>query len=528
MMQNPSFTLIAGVFDVTEQRTLLDNPNLSLTDPAVWEEVFGTSWGTDSGVSVNHSTALGLAPVWQAVGLVSGGVARLPLNVYRRRPDIGEDARELAKGHPLSRILRTQPNDEEDGFKFWRRAMVHALLWNNAYIYVERQVSTRADKLILQTGVPQALLHLLPDRTVPERINGTLYYTTEVDGELVALPASDVLHVEGISVQGLADCDLVKSARNSIAKALAREKFESKFYRNGGRVGGILELPIGMPKAARDTMEEGFRRSYEGSDNPFKTVILRENAKFHAAQTSPRDTQLVEASEADVRQMARWFNLPPSKLGLSDSVSYNSKEEDNAGYLDDCLTPWLLGIQGQCNSKLLSPDEQGEYFIEHNTRAILRMRMGERFAAYQIGIQSRILSPNECRAWENLLPYEGGDEYENPNTSSPDSATDRKPDGTDTGTEETPEADPAARRRVLFNMTARARRKAGKQGAFVSWLDGDLKPHRDEWSGLCPGVPEPEFFAAFRSEMADAAETVTPDQLPATVDAICLNFERAV
>jgi HK97 family phage portal protein len=458
------------------------------------------------------------------VSLISGGVARLPLNVYRRLPNVGDDARELARQHPLQRIVRSQPNSEEDGFKFWRRFMVHALLWNNGFVWIEREASTTVGQAIIQSGAPVALWHLLPDRTRAERVNGRLWYVTEADGKLWALSAEDVLHVEGISVQGMADCDLVKSARNSIAKSLAREKFEAKFYRNGGRIGGILELPLGMPKGARDTVEEGFRKTYEGADNPFKTVILRDNAKFHAAQTSPKDTQLTEANESDTRAMARWFCLPPSKLGLSDSVSYNSKEEDNAGYLDDCLTPWLLGIQGQCNAKLLSEQEQGEYFLEHNTRAILRMRLGERFTAYQIGIQSRILSPNECRSWENLLPYEGGDEYENPNTSSGAVALEAE-DEVPAVEEDSPEAK-AARRRVLFNMTGRARRKATSVSKFTTWLDGNFQPHRDEWAALCPRAKEPEFFTAFRSELLDAAETVTPEQLPAAVDAIACNFER--
>ena len=117
----------------------------------------------------------------------------------------------------------------------------------------------------------------------------------------VQLPAEGLRAVlligQGVSINGMADCQLVSLARNSWALGLAQEKFQSKFFANGGRIGGILELPLGMPKPSRDQLEEGFRKSYEGADNPFKTVVLRDNAKFHAAQQSPEDAQLVDASE---------------------------------------------------------------------------------------------------------------------------------------------------------------------------------------------------------------------------------------
>jgi hypothetical protein len=58
----------------------------------------------------------------------------------------------------------------------------------------------------------------------------------------------------------------------------------------------------------------------------------------------------------------------------------------------------------------------------------------ERYAAYQIGISSRILNANECRSLEDLNPYQGGDAYENPNTIS--SGIDKKGGGTKGGKNE--------------------------------------------------------------------------------------------
>jgi HK97 family phage portal protein len=517
--------VIAGVYLAGPPPALrygnpLENPNLPLNDPAVWETVFNDSFGTDSGVSVTAEKSLMYAPWYRAVQLISGDVAKLPKPVYKRRSDIGEDARERDRGHRLNYLLNTAANDETEAIKFWCRFMSHALIWSNAYAFIERDGS----------GQPTGLYNLLPDRTHCEYIDGALYYVTEVSSptgpKLKAMLPEDVLHIEGLNITNRTADYLFRLARNSIALGLAQEKFASKFFANGGRVGGILELPMGMPKSAKDTLEEGFRKSYEGADNPFKTVILRDNAKFHAAQQSPHDSQLVEATEGQTRQIAHWFNLPPSKLGLSDSVSYNSKAEDNQNYLDTTLQIWLTRIESACNFRLLSSRQADTHFVEHNVGALLRMNLTAQAEAYSKLIQARVMNPNEARAKLNMLPYDGGDEFVNPNTMKSGNEPGEEPKE-DEPAEETPKETPkrdAAYLRVLFGITARARDKAKRGKAFLEWIDGNLQPHRDEWRNLWGDRPWP--FDAMQANFRKAAETYTEDSLQHGIDAICHCYER--
>lgn len=505
--------VVAGVYlsglPASEERSL-ENPNMPLNSPSAWESVFSDSLSSDSGITVSHDKALTYAPVWQAVSMISGDVAKLPLNIYRRRPGIGEDARELATGHPLSYIVRSQANEETNAITFWRRLMVHSLLWGNGYAFIVRN----------GRGDPVELVNLLPDRTRPARADGRLIYVTEVSGEngprMKALMPDDVIHVEGLGYDGAAGCDPTHYARHSWGLGLAQEKFGSAFFKHGGRQGGILELPVGMPKPARDTVEEGFRRSYEGVDNPFRTVVLRDSAKFHAAQVSPQESQLVEATENQVRQVARWFNISPSKLGLSDSVSYNSKSEDNQNYLDSTLSIWLALIASACNCKLLSAAAEGTYFFAHNTKSLLRMNPLAQAQQFQLLIASRVINPNEARADLNMLPYEGGELYINPNTTA---GAGSEREGNDT--EESP---PPVRSgeylRTLFAITARAREKAKKPNAFIEWIDGRLAPFKAEYRG------QEQFpFDFVESGLRKIAETTHEGNLLEVVNTFCLTLE---
>lgn len=518
---------IAGVYYVSPpqiQRSLND-PTVSLSDPRTWEILWG-DYRTETGEMIDAAKAVSVPAIWQAISLISGDIAKLPFELYRRRPDISDDARELARDEAVSRLVRLAPNDTTTAIKFWRRVMVHVLLWGNAYVWVERQTVNEAGGLVVGSGEPVALYPLLPDRTWLEVINGTQYFVTEAmsgsGAALRAIPVADVMHIEWINYGDKEGCQMLYAARNSIALNLAQERFASKFFKHGGRIGGILELPTGMPKTARDVVEQGFRQSYEGTENPFKTVILRDNAKFHEAQRSPAESQLVDASEQQVRQIARWFNLAPSKLGLSDSVSYNSKSEDNQAYLDSTLAIWLAQIASESNAKLLTSEQQTSLFFEHNVGALLRMNQLQRYQAYQIAIQNRFLSPNEVRAAENRMPYDGGDVYANPATSS---------NTTLAGGQESPQASPDPQQashstglmRVLYTLTANARHRAENPKSFCDFVDGNLAWHRKQSNDL---VGNEQLVDRVHKQLKKIAATVTADTLYQEVDAAMGRMEQ--
>lgn len=500
---------IAGCFVAEQGRaTILDNPRLSLNDPGTWEQVFGTHYGTESGVKVTPTKALTCAALWQAVSVISQDVARMRLLVHRVSNENGTERLVPLPDHPLSWRLGWSPNSEESAVDFWQRAMTHVLLWSNAYIYI---------------AADGELITLLPDRTSPERAGGVTFYATEVDGRMVPIPFDRVLHIKGLTIDGMADLNWLQQARNAIGLALAQEGFASQFFKNGGRVGGILELPAGMSKPTRDAVEEGFRKSYNGNEAAFKTVILRENAKFHEAQTSPADMQLVEGSEQEVRQIARFYNLPGSKLNLKDSTAYNALEQANQAYLDQTLAIWLAKITAQCELRLLTPREQAFYQIKHDTSELLRMDPMKIMQFGQVGVTSKIVTPNEIRAKLGYAPIEGGDKFEEPQPMQAPAASD---DGDDER-QQAPDDMTWIKRRIVYSLAARARHKARNSAAFLQWVDSHLKDHRDEWQTVTGGLDEPTFFVEFQAALSRLAETVTATELPAKVDELVTSWERS-
>lgn len=509
---------IAGCFVADESRaTILDNPRLSLNDPGTWEQILGTQIGTESGVNVTPQKALTCAALWQAVSVISQDVARMRLMVNKIVKDGTDQRLQPLPDHELSWRLGWAPNDEESAVDFWQRVMTHVLLWSNAYIYIAADGS---------------LMTLLPDRTRPDRADGLAYYVTEVGGRLEPIPFSRVMHIKGLTIDGAADLVWLQQARNAIGLALAQESFASKFFKYGGRVGGILELPAGMSKPTRDAVEEGFRKTYGEQESAFKTVILRENAKFHEAQTSPADMQLVEGTEQEVRQIARFYNLPASKLNLKDSTAYNALEQANQAYLDQTLSIWLAKITAQCELRLLTPREQALYQIKHDTSDMLRMDPMRIIQFGQIGVASKITTPNEVRTRLGMAPIDGGDKFEEPQPSATakQPAADQPPQQANSGDAGQPaELDDVTlvKRRLVYAIAYRARAKARNASAFVQWIDSRFKDHRDEWNTVTGGMTEPEFFVEFHSALSKLADTTTAANLAERVDELVTNWERS-
>lgn len=397
-------------------RRMLSSPRASesrsMENPSVgWEGLQDMdSLSTDAGESVNVKKALSIPAFWQGVSSISGDVAKLPLGAYRRSANGG---RTLDRTHhAFKRIsLGGMANSEVNTYKFWRRMMVSALTYNNGYAYIDKNGK----------GEVLGLYNLLPDRTTPARVKGQVWYLTEVGGKLEAIPSSNILHLEGLSIDNLAGIDLVKEFREVFASALAKRKFGAKLFKQGLTAGGVLAVPPGAKPESVKKVQAGIKDKFSGTDNAFKTIVLRDGYKWFSTQIDPSKAQMTESTEQDAREVARILNLKASRLSVDGSTSYNSDEMAMRDYYDGCLSHWLICNRSECNHKLRTPEEidADEVFIDYNINALMWADAETRSTIASVGIINGRFSPNETRAWENLNPYDGGEQFYQPLNVTP-------------------------------------------------------------------------------------------------------------
>lgn len=495
----------------------LENPNVSLTDPDAWEDA-GMGGSSAAGVRINRQSALTLSTLWRAVNLISGSIGRVKLLTYEQEGK----GWERSPQHPAYRLLRRNFMPEMTARTGKMTLTAHALMHGAGYAYIVRD----------NAGTPLELWPLLPEDTSPVFVNGELYYTTLIDGERRVLLPQDTLCIMGLSHDGFTPYSLFDKARESLGLAVAQEKYASKFFSNNAEPRVVVQVPAGVvwnEKAQREFLAQ-WNTMHQGLESSHKTAILTGGATVNPFSINARDAQLLESRKFTPREVANWTGIPSHKLGDDSKTAYASLEQENQSFLDDCLEVWFTAWEDECESKLLTNDEQASESakIEFLRRQLVRAPLLDRMKAYNFGVNARIIKPNEAREEEGWNPYEGGDDIilpKNMNDPGGDPAN-SGPDGADNPPlRAIPEGAIAAHRvavvdalrRALKRLGSQASRAATKSDKFLDWLDGCEAAQR----GMVEELLRPSLAAA--ASLGDE-----PDKTSAIVERLFAGLREAL
>lgn len=346
----------------------------------------------ESGVTVDEQTALASSAVWACVSVIANAIAALPVHVVKRADG------ERQYDHPVTRLLAREPNEFSTAPTFKETLLLQLLLWGAAYSYIERD----------PTGVPTALLPLRSDRTRPVRMAGRMMYQTSVGGGTEFLPPENILHVVGLSFDGITGISPIQMARQNIGLSLALEKFAARFFGAGCSVGGVLEVPS-LKSDGMQTFAQRFRDKYASGDNSWKVAVLEAGMKFTPTSVDPQKAQAIEQRTHQLREVCRIYRVPPSKVADWEKSSYANAEQAAGEFVQDTLLPWIVKLEAECDRKLLLESEKPILQVKFNLDGLLRASTAERYQAHATGLNSGFLTVNEVRSRENLPPVPGGD-----------------------------------------------------------------------------------------------------------------------
>lgn len=361
---------------------------------------FSLSGGyTAAGVAVGPESALKLSAVYACDRLISETVASLPAFVFERLADGG---RKRATNHPLYDVLHRQPNEYQTAVEFYDYMTHCAIMRGNG---LARIVAGRR-------GFVDQLIPLHPDHvTMEPGPRGGLRYRVQQPGkEPLLLLDEDVLHVKGMSADGLTGVSVVAYAREALGLALGAERYGARYFKNDARPGGVLEVAKPLSEPAAKKLKENWEAA-QGGDNRHRVAVLEDGVTFKEVGITNKDSQFLETREFQAEDICRWFRVPPHMVGLTSKVtSWGSGiEQLGQGFITYTLMPWLVRWQQAITRDLILAPEK--YFVEFNTDALLRGDTKGRYDAYAIALDKGFMSPNEVRQRENLNPYRGGDAF---------------------------------------------------------------------------------------------------------------------
>lgn len=332
---------------------------------------------TSTGPTVSINSALGLVPVYSAVSLIAGTIGTLPMVVYK-----GED-RDRAKGNS-DRLLHQSPNAEMAADEVWEIVASHLLLWGNAFLY----------KIPGGMGAKE-LWPISPSRVSVCRVEGKRTFL--IDNQ--KFTEDQILHIRGLSDDGLVGYSPIQKNKQAVANALAQEQFVADFLGKDGRPSVILTHPNELSKDAADRLKARWNGVKAGG-----AAVLEEGITVEQWTMPLNDAQFIEQQQYSDLRIAQMFNLPPSKLGAAtgDSLTYATTESQGIDFLTYTLRRWLVRIEKSLkrDTDLLLKDEYAEFLVD----GLLRADSTARAASYTQALAGGWMTTDEVRARENLPP----------------------------------------------------------------------------------------------------------------------------
>ena len=375
----------------------------SLKDPAL-AELFGAGSRTLAGPVVTELMAYTVDAFWCGVNKLGSDIAKTPLNLLKRRKEGGSEHYTDA---PAYKLLKYSPNPETRSLVFRRTLTAHAIVYGNGYAEIVRD----------RFGRPAALWLLHPSRVRP-------YYDTKeveqdgrrsplrylVDGQTIFAPR-DILHIQGLSDDGVTGFNLVSVAREALGLALASERFASAFFGNGTRFGGIL---MKKDEDLDDDQAEDIRKKVEAlhakADKAFRLLVLGSGFEYKETGVKPSEAEMSKIRDQQTIAVARFLDMPlhTLKMAIPGAVSYASVEMADLDYYKGPIVTWMRSWEEELDAKLISPLEIGRQYFKHNNNAFLRGDNKTRYDAFAVMLDRGVFCADDVLELEDMNPQPNG------------------------------------------------------------------------------------------------------------------------
>jgi HK97 family phage portal protein len=334
------------------------------------------------------------------------------------------------RSHVTWGLLRDQPNGWQTPDVFKELIQSHALGWGNGRAAIIRN-GTR----------PIELIPMMPDRTCTEMVDGEKFHITAPDiddpilfrglvnelrstgrigSNMVVLPDRDVLHIIGLSGDGVSGYNIGRVFDWKVGTGLAGHRLTNRQMKKGftGRV--MLTDGSGAfngPDAEKQAVEfmKQFRERYSAEKDGEVAGLLRRGMTAEVLSMSNADAQLIEQMKFSRQDVMLIFGLQHMP-GDSSAAGYNSLEQKKLDQLESTNDRWMTRWELQCDMKLRTETEKlaGRIYFKFNAGSRLRTDIQTTANVLTSLVRSTIITKNEAREKLEMNPVEGGDVFENP------------------------------------------------------------------------------------------------------------------
>lgn len=367
-------------------------------DQSAWDALVDLGARTASGVRVDPVTAMRCPAVNAGVRIRTETLSNLSLKLFRR----SGDRKEAASDHPLFALIHGWANPMTSSATLVKHLEFDCITTGNGYA------------LAVEAGGKVRELHRLEPGAVTVEYGDDLepiYKVTRKSGGTDTFHWRRILHVQSLNGKSP-----IRECADSVGLSLALQGHASRLMSSAARPGGCLTSPKKLDDVALKRLTTSWRGAHSGN-NSGGTAVLEDGVTFTPISWSSVDLEFSAMRAFQTIEIGRCLGVPPNLLFDFTRQTFSNSEDASQSYLSHTIlgrcTEWQDAI-----GRLLSDDDRKVYFAEFSTDALVKADIAQRYSAYAQAIASRILCPNEVRSFENLAPYDGGDEFLNPNVTA--------------------------------------------------------------------------------------------------------------
>ena len=377
------------------------------------DEGEGSGWApfsahSNAGVDVNQGTALKATTVMAAVTMLCEDFAKCEPVLYRLD---SSKKRVEATDHELYQLF-VAPNEWQTWFEFAEMMQFSLVLRGNAYAVKIRDRRGRVVRLI-PVNADWCALWESPEGPLFYRVtpNG-LHLRAELIGQPFLIPAEDVLHIKGFSMNGLVGASRIALANDAIGLAIAYERQATQWFSNGAMPSGVLTTDERLQDGAAKRMADDWRGMKAGLQNAGKILVLEQGLKYQQIAMTAQAAEFVASRNFQIQEVTRIFRIPAHMLGDLQRATMSNIEQLSQEYINLTIT----GYTGRWGSRMTRDWDlkRDGLYLDFNLNVLTRANVTARYNNYARGITGGFLTRNEAREDDHRDPKPGGDELLQP------------------------------------------------------------------------------------------------------------------
>jgi HK97 family phage portal protein len=348
--------------------------------------------------AINPRLAENLSTVLACVGAIAGGIASLPVWVYRRTPN----GRELLENHPIMGMIRNGPNRYQTWPDFLEWWIASTLLRGNGLAEIKRDYSGTVTELM---PIPweHASVSLLPSGRLAYDVTSiqTVYGGT---GKLRRVLDSEAIHLRDRSDDGLLGRSRLQRAASVVSVGLAVQEHAASMFENQATPNGAIRIDQHLTPDQKAKLRENVTTGFTGAANARKLLILEAGMQFQQISLSAEDAELLASRRFSTEELARLYQVPPPIIGDLTHGTFTNAETTGRWFAQHTLSPWIRKIETELQRSLLSESARQSIEIEIDLTGLLRGDPETRWQSHKIAVESGILDVNEIREMEGFNP----------------------------------------------------------------------------------------------------------------------------